>query len=123
MLHTVLALAERIHPTSDRRHALAHVQGEPFDKGGMHLPAMGHQDVLDRFTRPAYHPVCDSDHAFTTGLLDDLGVEQPKERPPARLGQRAFVLAAFWVHSPATVAEDGRQIPLEAITQPRWHTT
>src|SRR5215470_11061305 len=41
MLHTVLALAQRVHATSDRRHALANVQVEPFDKGGIHLPATG----------------------------------------------------------------------------------
>jgi hypothetical protein len=104
LLHAVLALAQRVDPTPDRRHALAHVQVEPLDKGGIDLPATGSQDVLDRLTRAEHHPVLDPDHALTAVLLDDLGIEQPRQRQPARLGHRSFVLAAFRVNPPATVA-------------------
>jgi hypothetical protein len=44
LLHAVCALAQRVHPTPDRRHALADIEIEPFDKGGIDLPATDSQD-------------------------------------------------------------------------------
>src|SRR6266446_6495661 len=44
--HAVLALAQRGDPTPSRRHPLTDVQVEPFDKGGIDLPATGSQRGL-----------------------------------------------------------------------------
>jgi hypothetical protein len=68
--------------TRDRHHALANVQVEPLDKGGMNLPATVSQAVLDHLTRAEHHPVLVPDHALTAVLLDDLGAEQLKIRLP-----------------------------------------
>jgi hypothetical protein len=80
MPHAILALAQRVDLTPDRRHALANVQVEPLDKGGIDLPATGSQGVLDHLTRAEHHPVLDLDYALPAVLLDDLGVEQPRKR-------------------------------------------
>jgi len=47
MLQTVFALAERVNPTFYRGYALPDVQVEPLDKGRIHLPAAGSQDLLE----------------------------------------------------------------------------
>jgi hypothetical protein len=39
LLQAVLALAQRVHPTPDRRHAQANVQVQSFDKRCIDLPA------------------------------------------------------------------------------------
>jgi hypothetical protein len=76
LLQAVCALAQCVGPPPDRRHALAHIQVEPLDKGGMHLPTTGSQDVLDRFKCAEHHPVFAPNHALTAVLLDDLGVKR-----------------------------------------------
>src|SRR5262249_58448884 len=88
----------------------------------MELPAPGSQDGWHRLSRAAYDSVLPPDHAFTPVLLDDRRIEQPGQRHPPGLGPRAFVLAARGVSPPAKVAQDGGQIPLDAIAAPRGHT-
>src|SRR5712691_4256366 len=72
LLQAVLALAQRVDPAANRRHALANVQVEPLYKGCIDLPATGSQDLLDRLKRAEHHPVCDSNDASAPVLLDDL---------------------------------------------------
>jgi hypothetical protein len=123
MLLTQHTLAQRVDPAADCGHALAHVQIEPLYKGCIDRPATRRQDVLDRFKRAEHHPVFDPDHALAPVLLDDLRIEQPGQWPSAWLGHRALVVATLRVNPSAIVAEEGGQIPLEAITKPGGHTT
>jgi hypothetical protein len=63
-LYAAFALAQRVDPTPDRRHALADIEIEPFDKGGIDLPATGNQDLLDRRTRAKHHLVVHPNHTL-----------------------------------------------------------
>jgi len=117
MLQAVFALAQRINPTSYCCHALPDVQVQPFYKRGIDLAAQRSQHCIDGLQRAKDDPVCHADQTPTSILLDDLRVEQPRQRPPAWLGPRAFLLAACRVNPAAEMAQDGGQIALEAITQ------
>ncbi len=75
MLQPILTLAQRVDTASDRRHALADIQVEPFHKRGVDLPATGSQDLFDRIQRAEYHPVRDPHHALTSVLLDALRIK------------------------------------------------
>jgi len=83
MLQAVFALTQRVDPTPYRRHALANVEVEPLHKGCIDLPATRRQDLLDRLKRAEYHPVLDPSHTLTPVLLDDLRLEQSRQRQPA----------------------------------------
>src|SRR5215813_10195143 len=123
LAHAVLALAQRVDPTPYRGYPLANIKIQSLDKGGIDLPAIGSEDLLDRVQRAEYHPVFHHNDPLTSILLDDLRIEQPRQRHSAGLGQWALVLAALGLRPHAKVAQDGRQIPLEPVAQPGGHTT
>ena len=66
------ALAQGVHPTSDRRHPLTEVEVEPLHKGGINGPASSCQDLLDGQPGAEHHAVLDPHEAPAPVRLDDL---------------------------------------------------
>jgi hypothetical protein len=62
-------------------------------------------------------------HALTPVLLDNLRIEQTRQRHPSQFGTGTLVPKAFGLSPKAQVAQDGREIPLEPIAEPGGHTT
>jgi hypothetical protein len=91
---TVLVLTERAHPAADCRHMLAYGQVEALHERGVALPAARRSHLLDGLKGPAYHAIAHAHQVPPAYGLDSLGVEQLRQRPPARLGVGPFVLAA-----------------------------
>ena len=65
----------------------------------------------------------DADKAPAPGRLDHLGIEQLRQRPPARLGREAFGLTAFRLHPVAEMGEQRDQIFLQPVCQKQWNAT
>src|SRR6266446_9781127 len=122
MLQAVFALTQRVDPTPYCRHALANIQVEPLHKRRIDLPATHREDLRDGLTRAEDNPVLHPNHASTPVLLDHLGIQEPRNRHPARRAPRAFVVAARGVNPPTKVTQDGRPGALEPIGTAPGHT-
>jgi hypothetical protein len=73
--------------------------------------------MIDGFQRAKHHAVRHVDQAPAPHGLDHLRVEQTRQGHPARLGQRAFVLASWRLYPVSIVRQQGRQILPEPIGQ------
>src|SRR3989442_15763440 len=98
------------------------IEFEPFYKGCIDRPATGRQDVLDRLQRAEHHAVVHPNYALAPVLLNDLRIQQLGQGHPARFGTGSLVLAALGVRPHAKVAQDGREITLKPVAEPRGHT-
>jgi hypothetical protein len=116
-----LALAQRLAPASERRHPLAAGHSAPLDNSCRARPAPGSAALCQRRARAAYPPGRHPPHAPTPVRLDDLRIEQARQRPPARLGTGPLVLQAFGRRPKAPGAQDGRAIPRAPIAAPGGH--
>src|SRR5262249_23754976 len=122
LAYTILPLAERGDPTSHRRHMLTDGQVEALHEGRVDVPAMRGQHLLDRLQRAEDHPLAHPHQAPPAYRLDHLRIEQPRQRHPAWLGHRTFVLVAWWLHPLAEMGEERGGVLLEAVRQEEWHT-
>src|SRR5262249_51063039 len=122
LAYTILTLAERGDTTSHRRHRLTDGQVEALHEGRVDLPAMRGQHLLDRLQRAEDHAVRDVDQAPPAYCLDHLRIEQPRQRHPAGLEYRTFVLAAWWLRPLAEMGEERGGVLLEAVRQEEWYT-
>ena len=122
MLPAILALAPRGDPASHRGHPLTDVQVQPCHKYDVALAAQRGQHRLDRRQRAEDDPVCHADHTPTPVLLYHLRIQQPRPRHPAWLGRGPKGPRALRLVPHAAMAQDGRQLALEAVAEPQGHT-
>jgi hypothetical protein len=100
----VLPLAQRIDSTPHCCHTLADVQVEPFDEGGVDLPAAGRKQLFNAFHRAEYQSVLDGHDAPAPVRLHHLDIKQLWQGI-----QRGFELGPFtsrrdgWTHMPKCV--------------------
>ena len=120
--HARFALAERVDPAPDRRHALAHIEGEPCDTRRLDRPASSRPPLLDGQPGAEDHAVLDPHETSTPGRLHDVSLEQLGQRHPTRLRSWTFVLAPCGLHPGATMRAQCRGVVLEAIRQQQRHT-
>ena len=59
----VLALAQRADPTPQGGHMLADREIDALHEGGIDLPTVYREHLLDGLKGPEYHTVCDADQA------------------------------------------------------------
>src|ERR687886_128505 len=88
----LLALTQRADPSPNRGHMLAEGQVEALHERRIDLPTAGSQHLLDGLKCTEYDPVSHAHQAPPAYGLDHLGVEQLRQRHPARLWQRALGL-------------------------------
>ena len=117
MPQAVFALAQCVDPTSYRRYALPDIQVEPLHKGRIDLPAAGRQHLLDRLQRAEHDAMRHVDQTPAPHGLHHLRIEEPGQRHPTGLGWGAFLLAPLGLNSGTKMAQDGRQVIFEAITE------
>src|SRR6266853_1661938 len=94
----VFALAQRADPASDRGDMLAEAEVDPLHEGGVDVPAMRSQHIMDGLQRAKHHAVTHPHQATAAYGLDDLRVEHLWEWHPTRLGCRALRLPARGLH-------------------------
>src|SRR5919198_5697339 len=94
----VLTLAERADPASDRGHMLTHRQVEPLDEGGVDVPTVRGQHLLNSRPRAEDHPMAHPHQAPPAYRLDHLRIEQPGPRHPAGLGRWPCGLTTRGLH-------------------------
>ena len=122
MRSAVLALAQRVDPTSYRCYALTTVQGEPLHKGRMNLPAAGSPSLLDRRTRPEHHPRLDVANAPAPVRFDDLRLEQCRPWHPTGLGGWTLCSLARRLAPRANMRQECQRVVAIAIAQTYRHT-
>src|SRR5215510_8090468 len=96
---------------------------EAFHESRVDLPATGCQHLLHGLKRSEDHPVTDAYQAPVPRRFDDLRIEQLGPGPPARLGPRAFGLAALWLHPGAKMAQQRCPIFLQPVGQEQRDAT
>ena len=94
----IFALAERGDPTPNGRYMLTEVEGEALDEGGVDVPTTRREHLLDGLQGPEYDAVAHAHQAPTPYGLDHLRLQQPWQRHPAPLGQRALGLTPSRLH-------------------------
>jgi hypothetical protein len=77
--------------------------------------------VLERLQRAEHHAVVHPNYALAPLLLNDLRIKQRGQGHPARFGTGSLVLAALGLRLHARVAQDGREILLKPVAEPRGH--
>jgi hypothetical protein len=88
---------------------LATVQVEALDKARVDGPPVLGQDRLDGLTRTEYDAVFHPHDPPTPVGLHDLGIAQPRQGHPARLGLGAWAWRrSGWIHAPSCVTSAGR---------------
>src|SRR2546430_11552778 len=123
LLQAILTLTQRAHPSADRRHMLPDGEVEAFHECRVDLPATGCQHLLHCLAGSEDYTMTDADKAPAPGRLDHLGIEQLRQRPPARLGREAFGLTAFRLRPVAEMGEQRDQIFLQPVCQKQWNAT
>ena len=118
----IFALTQRIDPASHRRHALADIKVEPFDKSGIDRPAACRQDLLDGQLRAEHHTVFDLDDAPASHRLHNLRIEESGQRHPSWLRSWPFALAPFGLNPMTEMRQDRRFVLVEPVRQKKWHT-
>src|SRR5262245_48124407 len=94
LAQTCCLLTEGMDATANRRYVLTESEMEALHKGRVDLPAMRSQHGLDSLQRAKPHAMPAPDQTPSAHGLDHLGIEPLRQRPPARLGHGAFVLAS-----------------------------
>src|SRR6266446_6254398 len=89
---------------------LADAEVDPLHEGGVDVPAMRSQHVIDGLQRATHHAVTHPHQATAAYGLDDLRVEHLWEWHPMRLGGRALGLVAGRLHPVPIGSQYGRQI-------------
>src|SRR5215475_4438712 len=120
--HAVLTLAERADPAPDRGDMLADAQVDALNEGGVDVPTVPGQHLLNSRQRAEDHPMAHPHQAPSAYRLDHLPIEEPGQGYPARLGGWPCGLAARWLDPVAIVRQQGRRVLFEAISQEEGHT-
>jgi hypothetical protein len=107
---------------SNRGHALAQAQIEPFDKRRIDLPAAHRQDVVHRRFRAQHDAVLHCDEASPPHLFDHLRIAQCGQRHPMRLGSWASRLAPRHLHPVTAMRHDGGEVMRVPIAQTERNT-
>ena len=115
LAQALLALAQRGNTPPHGGDMLTDGQVDALRKGGVDLPALRGQHVIDGIQRTKHDAVAHPDQASPAYRLDDLRVEQLWQGHPAGLGRRASGLTARELHPVAIVGQQGRQILPESI--------
>jgi hypothetical protein len=76
LLYTVLALAQRIHPTPHRRYTLTDVEVQSLDRGGIDLPATRQKDLLNPSHGAKHHAVSHPHEAPTPIGFHHLSIQE-----------------------------------------------
>jgi hypothetical protein len=118
--HPLLALTQRADPSSDCRHMLTHRQGDALNEGRVDLPAAGREHLLDGLQGPEHHAVVHAHQAPPAHGLDPLGIQQLRQRHPARLGGWPCGLAAGRLHPVPLVGQQRRHVLAKAIGEKQW---
>src|SRR5215467_5620916 len=111
--YAVLALTERVDPTSHRRYPLANIEVQPFDKRCIDLATTRCQHLLHPLHGAEHHPIRDAHDAPAPVRLHYLRVEQLGDRYPARFGQWTLLSAPCWLTPLAKMGQEGRAVVLE----------
>ena len=118
----IVALTRHSAAPPSRCHPLTEAQMEPFNEGGVDVPAAGGQELIDR-------PCCAADHAMVhldkppaPRGVDHRRGEESRPRPPARLGPGAWGLAPRWRHPGPAMRHNGGEIIGGPVAQKERHT-
>ena len=113
----VLPLAQRGDATPNRRHGLAQAEGEALHDGGVDLPAVDREHLLDCTEGTEDDAVLHVDQAPAPYGLHSLRIVQRGQRRPARRGRRALGLTAGRLRPRPLVGQQGRQILPKPISE------
>src|SRR5215831_7158077 len=102
---SVCALTQRADPAPDRGDMLPDAEVDPLHKGGVDVPAVWRQDVVDGFEGAKHSVVRHVDEAPAPHGFDHLRVEQLRQGQPARPGYRALRLPARWLYPVAIMGQ------------------
>src|SRR5215813_14228894 len=94
---------------------VANRQVDPLDEGGVDVPALGGEHLLDTSSRAEDHPLAHTGQATTAVPFNDLGIEQRGLGQPTRLGYWSFGSTARRLHPLPKVGQQGGGIMLEPI--------
>src|SRR6266540_7413345 len=83
--HPLLALTQRADPSPQGSHMLADREIDALHEGGIDLPTVYREHLLDGLKGPKHHTVCDADQALAAHGLDHLRIEQLGQGHPAWL--------------------------------------
>ena len=115
-----------LHSVATRRptggHMLTDAQVHALNEGGIDLPVVGGQDLLDRLQRPEHDAPTDPHQTPAPCGLDHLRVEPLRQRHPARLGPCTFGLTPRRLHPAPIVGQQRRQVLPKAISQKERRT-
>src|SRR5512132_3168056 len=121
--HTLLALTERHDAPSYCGDMLADGEVDALHEGRVDLPAVGGQHLLDGRQGAEHYAATDADQTASACGLDDLRIEQLRQRHPPRLGHGAWGVAALRLHPLTEMRQQRRGVLLEAVGQEERHTT
>jgi hypothetical protein len=96
----VLALTQCVDPTLYCRHTLTDGQVEPFDKGGIDLPATWRKHLRDAIHGAEHHAVGDPHDAFASGRFHHLRIRV------------AGKIVRFYTLRAQLLSRDGDLVPL-----------
>src|SRR5262249_39777655 len=88
--YACLVFAQCRNAPSNSGDMLAQVEIEALDEGGVDVPTTRREHLLDGLQGPEHDAVAHAHQAPTPYGLDHLRIQQPWQRHPARLWQRAF---------------------------------
>jgi hypothetical protein len=118
----VFALAQRADPSLDRGDMLPDAAVDPLHKGGVDVPAVWRQDVVDGFEGAKHHVVRHVDETPAPHGLHHLRLEQVGQGHPARLGCWTLRLPARWLPPLLIVGEQGCRVRSKSIGQKERRT-
>ena len=90
---------------------LADAEVHALHQRGIDVPAQRTEHLIDGLHRAKDHAVFDLDQASPPRHLDHLGIEQLRQRHPARLRSGAFGLPTLRLHPLPIVREQGARQP------------
>ena len=110
LAQAVLTLAERIDPSTYRRHALTDIQIASLYKGGVNLAAAHRQQLLNPLPGAAHHPILDAHNAPSPVRLHHLSIEQLGKGHPTGLGGGAPLSLALGLYPIAPMRQKGHRV-------------
>src|SRR6516164_8211743 len=115
LVYALLTFAEGHDASTDGGHMLADGEVDALDEGGVDLPAVRGQHLLNSRQGTEDHPMAHPHQAPSAYRLDHLRIEQTRQRHPAWLGREALHPLARRLDPLAVVRQQRRRVLLAAI--------
>ena len=122
LAQAVLVFAQRGDAPSNSGHMLADAQVHALNEGRVDLPTAGREHLPHRLEGAKHDAVAHLHQTPAASGLDDLRVEQLRQRHLSGFGRRALRPLARQVDPLPIVRQQGRRLLREAIGEKQRHT-